>query len=302
MLRNSRSAWQRTSIIVSLSFTVFFFGSTLVGRPRTLPDQTVTTPEGNVRVTNLSCNHGVGFLFVKGKIINETGKSWDTLYLAMQVRDKNGIVKPKGGPGALILMHDPQASAGIILKEFGIGTTLKLNYQEESPKTDSETCSITFTYADGSYPVHYRAALTKPAAANNLEFHDNALAVTFSLQKTELDFVLQNNSNDPIKIDWNLVSFVWGTSHGVIHKGVKFADKEKTKPPSLIPPSAKIEDMILPVENVEFVGGDWLTRPLFLEGPAAQRLVGQEFSIFVPLDIGGIVKNYTFAFKIVAVD
>ena len=34
-----------------------------------------------------------------------------------------------------------------------------------------------------------RKLLTKPVAASNLEYHDDALAITFSLQKTEIDFV-----------------------------------------------------------------------------------------------------------------
>jgi hypothetical protein len=60
--------------------------------------------------------------------------------------------------------------------------------------------------------------------------------------------------------------------------------------------------MIVPVENVEFVAGDWLTHSLLAEGPAALQLVGQEFSLFMPLEIGGTTKNYTFTFKVIGVD
>jgi hypothetical protein len=55
-------------------------------------------------------------------------------------------------------------------------------------------------------------------------------------------------------------------------------------------------------ENVEFIAGDWLTHSLLVEGPAALNLMGQEFSIFMPLDIGGTTGNYTFSFKIVGAD
>jgi hypothetical protein len=222
---------------------------------------------------------------------------------AIQQAYVSALVRPKEKPDPIILMHDPSASAGIIVKDLGIARTLKLQYMEKA-KADNSTLSVTFKFADGRYPVQYQAVLTKPVAASNLEYHDDALAITFSLQKTEIDFVLQNNSNDPIKVDWNLVSFVqsWGTSQGVIHKGVKLVDKQAVKAPSMIPPKAKIEDMIVPVENVELVAGDWLTHALLAEGPAALQLVGQEFSIFMPLEIGGTTKNYTFTFKIVRVD
>jgi hypothetical protein len=302
MIRNSRTALWHNGLMVS-SLSVLFFCSPVLAKPRTLPDQIIATPVGNLRITNLKCNHALGFQFVDGKIVNETSKSWDTLYLAMEFQDKNGVVKPKEGPDPIILMHDPSASAGIIVKELGVGKTLKLKYGE-SAKADNGTFSVIFKFADGRYPVHYRTALTKPVSATNLEYHDDALAISFSLQRTEIDFVLQNNSNDPIKVDWNLVSFVqsWGTSQGVIHKGIKLVDKQAVKPPSMIPPKAKIEDMIVPVENVEFIAGDWLTHSLLAEGPAALHLMGQEFSIFMPLDIGGTTKNYTFSFKIVGVD
>jgi len=286
-----------------LSLAMLFVCAPVLAGRRALPDQIVATPVGNLRITDLKCDHALGVLILKGQIINETSKSWDTLYLAMEFQDKDGAVKPKEGPGPLILLHVPSASAGIIAKEFGIGKTLRLNYGEFA-RADKSTFSVKFTFADGRYPVHYRAALTKPVAASNLEYHDDALAITFSLQRTEIDFVLQNNSNDPIKVDWNLVSFVqsWGTSQGVIHKGIKLADKQAVKPPSMIPPKAKIEDMIVPVENVEFIAGDWLTHSLFVDGPASMNLVGQEFSIFMPLDVGGTTKNYTFTFKVIGVD
>jgi len=88
----------------------------------------------------------------------------------------------------------------------------------------------------------------------------------------------------------------------VIHKGVKLADRQASKPPSMVPPKAKIEDIIVPVENVEFANGEWLTHDLFLNGPTALKMVGQDFSIFMPLEIGGTTKNYNFAFKITGVN
>lgn len=212
--------------------------------------------------------------------------------MAIEFQDKNGNVVLKGGP-LVYTWTGP----------YGAGATVKFSHTEFA-KSDKDTLSVKFTFADGRYPVRYQTALTNPAPSSNLEYHDDKMAIAFSLQKSEIDFVLQNNSTDPIKVDWNLVSFIqaWGTSQGVIHKGIKLVDKQATKPPSMVPPKAKIEDMIVPVENVEFVGGDWLTHPLFVEGPAALKLVGQEFSIFMPLDIGGTTKNYTFTFKVVGVD
>ena len=290
-------------LTASLLLAVLSFSIPALAKRRPLPDQTVTTPVGDIKITNLMCDHALGFLFLNGNIVNATTKSWDTLYLAIELQDKNGVVQPKAKPDPIILIGDPSASTGIVATAFVVGTTIKLRYQE-SAKADNDTLSVKFKFADGRYPVHYRTVLTKPQPTSTMEYNDDALAINFSLQKTEIDFVLQNKSDDPIKLDWNLVSFIqsWGTSQAVIHKGIKLADKQAPKAPSVVPPKAKIEDIVVPVENVEFANGEWRTQDLLLDGPASLKMVGQEFSIFMPLDLGDKTKNYTFTFKILSVD
>jgi hypothetical protein len=201
-------------LLASLSAIVLVCCSPAFAKRRALPDQIVATPVGNIRITEIKCDHPLGYQFVQGKIVNESNKSWDALYLAMEFHDKNGIIRPKEKPDPLILIQEPSASAGLIANAFGIGATLKFKYQG-SAKADNDTFSVTFKFADGRYPVHYRTALTKPISASSLEFHDDVLAISFSLQRTEIDFVLQNNSNDPIKVDWNLVTYISGSGSGI---------------------------------------------------------------------------------------
>jgi len=179
MLQN-RNAWRHVGLITSFLLSVIFLCAPLLAKPRTLPDQIVATPVGSLRITNLKCSRALGFQFVDGNIVNETSKSWDILYLAINLHDKNGVVKPKEGPDPIIRAHDPSASAGIAVKDLGIGTTVKLRYQEEA-KADNDTFSATFKFADGRYPVHYKTALTTPVADTTLKYHDDALAITFSL-------------------------------------------------------------------------------------------------------------------------
>ncbi len=240
MFANPRRSWRRLWLTASLALTVLSVCTPALAGRRALPDQIVATPVGNIRITDLKCDHAGLVLIIQGKIVNETSKSWGMLYLGMDFQDKNGIVRPKKGPDPRILAQVPSASAGIVAREFAAGTTLKLNYTE-FVKADRDTFSVKFTFADGQYPVRYRAVLTKPVPASALEYQDQALTIAFSLQRTEIAFVLQNKSDDPIKLDWNLVSFVWGTSQGVIHKGIKLADKQASKAPSMVPPMAKIK-------------------------------------------------------------
>jgi hypothetical protein len=137
-----------------------------------------------------------------------------------------------------------------------------------------------------------------------MAFQDEAINVTFSLQKNSLDFVLLNKTDGPIKIDWNMVSFVEfdGTAQGVIHNGIKLVDRGNPKAPMMVPPRAKVTDAIIPVNNVELMDNQWVTDPILPQGPVGSKLGGMDFSVFMPLDIGGTVKNYNFVFKISAAE
>jgi hypothetical protein len=63
---------------------ILFFCAPIFAKRRALPDQIISTPVGNFRITDLKCLHGLGTQFVDGKIVNDTTKSWDVLYSLVQ--------------------------------------------------------------------------------------------------------------------------------------------------------------------------------------------------------------------------
>ena len=100
-----------------------------------------------------------------------------------------------------------------------------------------------------------------------------------------------------MKIDWSSAAYidVQGLSHGVIHAGVRLMDKNKPQTPTIIPPGAKAEDIIVPTDSIEFVSGQfggWRTKPFFPDGPAAAHFEGKSFQMYLPLDIKGSKKEY----------
>ena len=62
---------------------------------------------------------------------------------------------------------------------------------------------------------------------------------------------LNNKTDNPIKIDWNQVSYVdiSGMSHRIIHSGVKYIGRENPQSPTIIPPTAKIADIVFPTDR-----------------------------------------------------
>ena len=290
-------------------FVAICTNSALAG-PRKLPDQTVQTPVGNFRIVDLRCNHLLGSVYVWGTVVNETGRSWTDLLLGMEFRDKNGAMTPKSRNGAINKIGGKQVSDADLrdvdslhLQNVPAAGVVTFHYQA-SAKADATSLEIIFKRAEGSFPLKYRLALTKPMPSEALAFSDTAVSVVFSQEDTGLGFRLENNTDSPVKIDWNTVAFVSpsGSSQGVIHNGVRLADRGALKAPTVVPPHANVEDQIVPVGNVEMVSTEWVTRPLLPTGPVGLGWVGREFTVFMPLEIGGVTKNYSFVFRVVSAD
>lgn len=267
-------------------------------------DQTVETPVGNFRLTKLESIVTLGLMSLKGELTNDSTKTWDDVWFAVELNDKNGPVVLKSRPRLMVLSADPKAAYALHARNIAPGQTFKIKVDlEDGVKADGDSLRMVFKYGYGLYPVTYKLALVKPVASDNLAFSDDAIAIVFVPSGTALNFILQNKGDAPVKLDWNMVSFVSpdGTAQGVIHNGVKLSDRTAPKAPSMVPPRARIEDSIIPVENIELVRTDWVTNPLLPTGPISLKMTGLEFSVFMPLDVGGTTKNYNFVFKITGV-
>jgi hypothetical protein len=63
-----------------------------------------------------------------------------------------------------------------------------------------------------------------------------------------LSLLVKNSSARGVNIDWNAVTLIdaTGKAYGVIHRGVKMADRSGILAPSTIPPGAILEDFVYP--------------------------------------------------------
>ncbi len=121
-------------------------------------------------------------------------------------------------------------------------------------------------------------------------------------------FKLTNKTNHSIKIIWDEAAFVDynGLTHRVMHKGVKYVDRNDSQPPSVIVRNGTISDLIVPTENVYFVsgpyGGYWEVEPFFptsgITSEEAQKYIGKTIQILLPLQIEGVVNEYIFIFEV----
>jgi hypothetical protein len=152
--------------------------------------------------------------------------------------------------------------------------------------------------------------MLKPTVSDDMTFEDASIAFKFSIDAKGIAFSIRNMTDDPISVNWNLVSYVDAHSdaHKVIHSGIRLMDKEAPQTPTLIPPTARINETIFPTDYIESGSSGLHQKPLWPDGGYLSKdnsylnsLEGNTFSVFMPIEVGGKTKNYSFVFKIVSV-
>jgi hypothetical protein len=232
-------------------------------------------------------------------VVNHTGRNWIAAHFYID------LIDPPGGViGKPPMTHSCRFETSI---KDGEEKALAFNRGMTLPPSTKKGAFTLARYdislEGGSYAVEYSFALIKPAESQELKFEDQALSIGFLIVKPQITFQLVNKTDQPIKIDWIQVSYVdtSGSAHKVTHGGVRIIDRNSALPPTSIPPTAKVEDFIVPTDAISLQSGKWETNDLLPQGPVAKALEGKTFSLFMPLEVNGAVKNYLFTFKITKV-
>ena len=232
-------------------------------------------------------------------VVNHTGRDWTAAHFYIDLVDPSGgvIGRPKRA-------HTSSFDAAI---KDGEEKSMAFNRGVMAPLGTKKSAFVIARHKigleGGTYAVTYSFALVKPVEVPGLAFEDTALSINFSIIKPMISFHLTNKTDQPIKIDWNEVSYVdvSGLAHKVTHKGVRIIERNSTQPPTTIPPTAKIDEFIIPTDAVSMRLNKWEMKDLLPEGPEAKGLEGKTFSLFMPLEVNGAVKNHLFTFKIIKV-
>lgn len=139
-------------------------------------------------------------------------------------------------------------------------------------------------------------------------FEDDMIKIVWAPTPYEINFFIQNKSNNSIKIIWDEATFVDtnDVAHRVIHGDVRLIKKNDPIPPTVIPSGATIENLIFPANNVVWFGSSWVLLPHLpnsgfniddLSAKANQN-IGKTFKVILPLVNAGKTYEYIFTFKI----
>lgn len=143
-------------------------------------------------------------------------------------------------------------------------------------------------------------------------YEDEVVKITWVVLTKQLAFFLTNKSDNSIQIIWDEAAFVDydGSTGRVIHSGVKYIDRNNSQPPTIIPKNAKVDDIVVPTDNIYYQEGQyggWRINALFPTyaknaeelGQMGNETVGKEIKVLLPLKIEDVVNEYTFTFKVV---
>jgi hypothetical protein len=158
----------------------------------------------------------------------------------------------------------------------------------------------------------YDLDILKPVYSKELNFSDDKISIDFVLNEFDISLKVKNNSDKPFKIIWDEASFVKnGEAQKIMHKNIKFMDKEKNQAPTVIPSNSFINETIQPIDDIKFStssyskGGQyrWSTEPIFLVSRQSSKkkilsYLGNTINIYLPIQFDGKTIDYYFEMQV----
>lgn len=105
------------------------------------------------------------------------------------------------------------------------------------------------------------------------------------------NLILNNKTTSVMKIIWDDSVFSYATIPSpVFHEGIKYIDRNNSKPPTLIPPNGNLVDSVYPTKLAYFDDGKYT-------GGWKQLPVGKNVSVLLALEVNGKRQNLNIDIK-----
>lgn len=162
-------------------------------------------------------------------------------------------------------------------------------------------------YYSGSTRYLYEYYLSYPVVSNTLFYRDEFIIIEFKMDESAVRFQLQNISNAPISILWEDVSIGLNKRIFAVKNSATFYSNSVEVPHAVvIPPLGYVREIVIPRDNIVFSKNGWVEKDLFPtddRGSAAwsnaiKKFVGSRISLKLPMQIGGVNKDYTFILRV----
>ena len=179
--------------------------------------------------------------------------------------------------------------------------------------TTLSSCYTTTYFINGKYQLEETRSTHAPSNinSNNNFYSDDFVTLIPEIVEYQIVLTIINNHNSTIRIPWDDAAYVdnQGSTHRVIHMGVKLVDKEKAQVPTIIPAGARLDDVVVPSDGIELVNGIWINRPLFnnefSDEESAKNTLERyrttpyytKFHLLLPIEIDNKRIEYTLTFR-----
>lgn len=137
---------------------------------------------------------------------------------------------------------------------------------------------------------------------------DNFISIIWLATDIGFNFILENKSGNSLKVEWDESSYIDmnNSPSRVFHNGVKYVDRDKSQPATVVPNETTLEDFVLPSNLTDYkekafysTDKEWISDPL-IKNPDVYRedLVGKTVKVLLPISVKGVINEYTYIFKI----
>ena len=130
---------------------------------------------------------------------------------------------------------------------------------------------------------------------------DNFISIIWVAGTSEFSFSLQNKSGNSLKIEWDEGSYIdlSNSASRIFHSGVKYTDRDKSMPATVVPNGTSVDDVVLPTNLTSFSGSNWHSSSLIPNNRTYDpNKVGKTVKVLLPISVRGVVNEYTYIFKV----
>ena len=145
---------------------------------------------------------------------------------------------------------------------------------------------------------------------------DQLARVEIEPVQSRFALTLVNRTEAEIRIPWSAASYIGiaGDSQPVMHRGEKYTECSSRKTASVIASRASLTEEVMPCGAVRATYSTWFAEPLLPEmrieaadtarvrTELSSTIVGKQFHLHLPLEVGSMVHDYRFTFAITGFD
>lgn len=139
-------------------------------------------------------------------------------------------------------------------------------------------------------------------------YEDKYMKISWYVGRDMFYFKLCNKTKHALKIIWDDAALVMPDSSisRLMHNGIKYSQKNETQVATTVPSGAKLTDVLVPTENVDYSNQiGWYVSPILkhslttdYETEKAMSMKGKALKVLLPIKIEEVQNEYTFVFTI----